>query len=99
MAVTLDTMPADQRTMLTLLQDHAWHSQHMGMLDWDQYRERFVWLHANMDRPMPDSEPADFAWQYRWKAIPVKNSHGLVSDVLVAFRDPADRTMFVLRWS
>jgi hypothetical protein len=99
MALTLDTMPPDQRTMLQLLQDHGWHQHQMGMLKFEEYRDRFTWLHEHMDRPLRDHDSTDIASLYRWYGMPTHSSMGLVDGVLLAFRDPADRTMFALRWS
>ena len=99
MARMPDTMPADQRLMLRLLQDHGWQSHNMGRRLMPEYRQRFDWLYENLDRPMPDHEPTDLCWQYRWYAMPTRSAMDLVDGIIVAFREPADRTMFVLRWS
>lgn len=99
MALTLDTLPFDQRLMLTLLQDHGWQSHNMGQRLMPEYRERFDWLYENLDRPMPEYEPTDLCWQYRWSYAIIRSRMNLVDSVIVAFREPADRTMFVLRWS
>ena len=99
MAVTLDTMPRDQQIMLKLLRDHGWNQHQMGMLKFEEYRDRFVWLHANMDLPLRDHDDVDMHSFHRWYAMPTHSHMGLVDGVIVAFRDPADLTMFVLRWS
>lgn len=99
MAQTFDTLPLGQQIMLRLMRDYHWQTHQMGTLKFEDYRDRFVWLHANMDRPLPSGEPVEFSDMYRWYGMPTYSHMGLVDGVLLAFKDPADLTMYALRWS
>jgi hypothetical protein len=93
------SMRRQQVCVLDLIKKKNWLPHRIGMHDTQGYQQRMTWLRETLGESFNEFENLDLSSDYRWCSAPSTSAQGLVDSVLLAFKEDADRTMFVLRWT